>query len=335
MAGYSCVGYVIMPTVSVGAIVLAGGAGSRMRPLTDGCPKPLLPLGPEPLIGYQLRRLAEVGVHDVVISTGYLAEQFDALLSDGSPWGLRLRHCAEREPLGTGGALRAAIDLLPGVDRVVVLNGDLLSSHDLAAQLDAATPFALCLHVRRVPDVAPYGHVTCDARARVRTFAEKTGTGAGLVNAGTYVVRADLLRALPIGRHSWERDVLPGLLAEDSDILGWTGDGYFRDVGSPTAYRLASVDAVLGALPGALTGDGSAHLAPTAQVAPTARLTGGCSVHAGARVGPDAVLDASVVLPGATVGAGARLTRCVVAAGAIVPAAGDVADAVVGAATAD
>lgn len=314
--------------MTLAGIVLAGGAGSRMRPLTDDCPKPLLPIGPEPLIGYQLRRLAAAGVRDVVISTGYLAGHFDAVLGDGARWGLRLRHCVEDEPLGTGGALRASIEHLPDADRVVVLNGDLLSSHDLSGQLAADRSAQVCLHVRRVPDVAPYGQVTCDDDGRVRGFAEKSGTGPGLANAGTYVVDADLLRSLPVGRSSWERDVLPTLIADGVTVLAWSGDGYFRDVGSPTAYRLASVGAVTGALPDSIGDDGDAYVAPEAYVDPTARLTGGCSVHAGAAVDSGAVLEGTVVLPGARVGADARLIRCVVAAGARVTGGTHWADAV-------
>lgn len=290
-----------------------------MRPLTDDCPKPLLPLGPEPLIGYQLRRLAAAGVRDVVVSTGYLADHFETTLGDGSRWGLRLLHCVEDVPLGTGGALRASAELLPGADRVIVLNGDLLSSHDLVAQLAAAAAANVCLHVRSVPDISAYGHVTCDEQGRVSEFAEKSGSGPGLANAGTYVAGADLLRSLPAGRSSWERDLLPALIASGTQVIGWQGGGYFRDVGSPASYRMASVDAVTGALPGALPTGPGAYVAPDAYVDPGARLTGGCSVQSGATIGAAALLDEVVVLPGARVGAGAYLARCVVAAGVSVP----------------
>lgn len=299
-----------------------------MRPLTDDCPKPLLPLGPEPLIGYQLRRLAAAGVHDVVVSTGYLAERFAATLGDGSRWGLRLRYCVEDEPLGTGGAMRAAVDLLPDADRVVVLNGDLLSSHDLPAQLEAAGSAGVCLHVRSVPDVAAYGHVTCEDDGRVREFAEKSGSGPGMANAGTYVVAAGLLRSMPAGRSSWERDLLPALIGSGAEVLAWRGDGYFRDVGSPASYRMASVHAVTGALPDALAADPAAYVAPDAYVDPAARLSGGCSVQPGVVI-EAAVLDEVVLLAGARVRAGADLARCVVAEGVTVPGGSTWQDTVV------
>ena len=315
--------------MDLSAIVLAGGVGSRLRPLTDDCPKPLLPLGIEPLVGYQLRRLAAVGVSRVVLATGYLADRFARELGDGDRWGLQLRHSVEERPLGTGGALRMAMHALPDADRVVVLNGDLLSSHDLAAQLSGVGSARACLHVREVSDVAPYGRVRCDASGRVTGFAEKTGSGPGLVNAGTYVVRAELLRALPTGPSSWERDVLPKLLADGTPVVAWQGDGYFRDVGSPSAYRQASVDAVTGALPDALTAPAERYAAPGAHVVIDARLTGGSCVYDGARVDARALLDATVVLPGAHVGEGAQLTRCVVAADAVVDAGDIRSDAVI------
>lgn len=306
--------------MEVCAVVLAGGPGTRLRPLTDRCPKPLLPLGPEPLVAYQLRRLAAIGVRQVVLAIGYLATEFERQLGDGTRWGLQLQRAVETEPLGTGGALRAAVDRLPVADRVIVLNGDLLSSHDLGAQSAALGTAQACLHVRPVPDVAPYGQVTCDVEGRVHRFAEKTGRGPGLANAGTYVVRADLLRALPGGPSSWERDVLPSLLRNDTHLVAWRGDGYFRDVGSPEAYRSACVDAATGVLPKALGTAGDAYVAVGAQVAPDAILRGGSSIQPGAVIDVGAHLDATVVLDGAHVGAGARLLRCVVASGARVPA---------------
>ncbi|MBB2891359.1 sugar phosphate nucleotidyltransferase [Flexivirga oryzae] len=312
--------------MDVGAIVLAGGVGSRMCPLTLDCPKPLLPLGAEPLVGYQLRRLARVGVRRVVLATGYFAHRFQDALGDGARWNLRLLHSVEEEPLGTGGALRAAVELLPGSERVIVVNGDLLSSHDLSGQLAATGTADVGLHVREVADVARYGHVMCADDGLVRGFAEKCGAGPGLANAGTYVVRADVLRSLPRGRSSWERDILPSLIRADARVVAWAGAGYFRDVGDPTAYRVASVDAVTGALPGSVPGSATAYVDERAAVAPGAVVQGGSSVHAGAVVGPRARLDATVLLPGSRVGAEATLLRCVIAAGAVVPARFEAAD---------
>ncbi|RNI17292.1 nucleotidyltransferase family protein [Flexivirga caeni] len=315
--------------MNVAAIVLAGGVGSRMRPLTDACPKPLLPLGAEPLVGYQLRRLAAVGVRRVVLATGYLAASFDAVLGNGTQWGLELTYSVEDQPLGTGGAMHAAAALLPDADRLVVLNGDLLSSHDLAAQLRAAPAGAVSVHVRSVADVAPYGQVVFGPDRRVTGFHEKSGRGPGWANAGTYVVPGDFLRTLPDGRCSWERDVLPAAIEGQARVEAWPADGYFRDVGDPTAYRQACVDAVCGDLPGGSRPACTRYVAASAVIAANARLTGGSSVHEKATVAAGAWLDGCVVLPGVQVGAGARLRRCVVAAGAVVAAGEKRTDAIV------
>ncbi|WP_265446778.1 nucleotidyltransferase family protein [Flexivirga meconopsidis] len=315
--------------MNVSAVVLAGGVGSRMRPLTDNRPKPLLPLGREPLIGYQLRRLAAVGVRRVVIATGYRAADFPAALGDGSDYGVALSYVAEDTPLGTGGAAAAAARELPEADRLIVLNGDLLSSHDLRAQLGAADGRALCLHVRQVPDVAAYGSVRLAVDGRVLEFAEKTGSGPGTINAGSYVIDAALLRGLPARPASLERDVFPRLVDSGMPVLGHVADGYFRDVGDPFAYRDASADAVTGALPDAPAGDPQRYVAASADVAPSAQIADGSSVHADAVVARDAQLRGTVVLPGARVGAGVGLDRCVVAPGTRVPDGIQLADTVV------
>ncbi|NNG41194.1 NDP-sugar synthase [Flexivirga sp. ID2601S] len=315
--------------MDVSAVVLAGGVGSRMRPLTDHAAKPLLPLGREPLVGYQLRRLAAAGVRRVVVATGYRAADFPGVLGDGGDHGLSLSYLAEDEPLGTGGAAAAAARLVPGAGRVVVLNGDLLSSHDLRRQLAAAEGYPLTLHVRAVPDVAAYGSVRLAPDGRVLDFAEKTGSGPGTVNAGTYVIDADLLRGLPAGPASLERDVFPRLVEDSVPVLGHVDDGYFRDVGDPFAYRDASGDAVSGRLPAAPAGDPERYVAATAQVAASARVDGGSSVHEGAEVAQDAALHATVVLPGARIGAGARLERCVVPHDVVVPDGTQLRDTVV------
>ena len=290
-----------------------------MRPLTDDCPKPLLPLAAEPLVAYQLRRLAGVGVRRVVVAVGYLADHFTTVLGDGSRWGVELSCSVEERPLGTGGGLRAALEQLATVDQVIVLNGDLLSSHDLAAQLRFARAAEVCLHVRAVPEVASYGHVTCDERGRVTAFTEKTGRGPGLANAGTYVIAADAARCLPAGCSSWERDALPALIDGGARVVAWQGNGYFRDVGSPQAYRGACADAVTARLPDVPAHPGQVYVARGAHVAPDAHVTAGSSIQEGAVVDPGAVVSESVVLAGSRIGPWATVSRCVVAAGAVVP----------------
>ncbi|WP_071606333.1 sugar phosphate nucleotidyltransferase [Luteipulveratus halotolerans] len=320
-------------------IVLAGGYGTRMRPLTDQAPKHLLPVGADPLIVHQLRRLAGAGVTDVVLATGYCAEQFEPALGDGSRWGVRLSYAPETEPLGTGGALRhawASSSRARQARAVVVLNGDLLSGHDLRAQITAyerraEEGTALLLHVRSVPDPRAYGSVVCARDGRVVDFVEKPEHPvADLINAGTYVVAGATVGAIDAdGPVSWERDVVPGLVG-DGAVHAYAEQAYFRDVGSPAALVAASADAVLGRLPGGSPGR-RAWVDPAATVEVGAMLTDGTTVHAGARVESGAQVSGSIVMRGAVVQAGARMVDAVAAPDAVVRTGADVTGMVVGA----
>lgn len=233
----------------VSAVVLAGGRGTRMGDLTDNRPKPLLEVGGRPLIAYQLRRLAALGIIDVVIATGYLGEAFPKALGDGSDYGLRLRFSQETEPLDTGGGVALALHERGNTrsDTVVVLNGDLLSSHDLARQIDAFTVrrsrghVLATLHARHVDDVRPFGLLEIGDDGRITSFREKTTRPiAGTVNAGTYVLDPSLLDDVRPGRAvSLEREVFPAALAAGYLLTAYREDSPFLDVGTPEALRAA------------------------------------------------------------------------------------------------
>ncbi|KYH44347.1 nucleotidyltransferase family protein [Branchiibius sp. NY16-3462-2] len=243
--------------MTVAALVLAGGRGQRLRPLTDDCPKPLLDIGGEPVIAHPLRRLAAAGITDVVLATSYLADRFEAALGDGSRYGVRLRYAVQHQPRGTAGAFLPAAGLLSDVDTVIVLNADELGGHDLAAQLDAfaaarsSAAAVGCLHVRYVPDLRAFGAVTVTPGGWVQAFEEKPATGgAGLANAGCYVFSVDVISSVaaqcdrlattnPEWSLSLERDVLPALLASGSKILAYRDDSAGLDIGTPAALTLA------------------------------------------------------------------------------------------------
>lgn len=233
----------------VTAIVLAGGRGERLRPLTDDCPKPLLEVGDRPLIGHVLDRLAVAGVRDVVVSTAYRSEQFPIVLGDGSAYGVRLRFSAEHPALGTGGAVLRAWSLIVGGDgpapeAVVVLNADQLSRHDLSAQLQQfarSGPGGL-LHVRFAADRSASGAVEVGPMNRVTSFREKpTNSGPGLINAGCYVFDPSLLQQ-PSGHPrtvSLERVLLPEWIRRGQVIEAFRDDARGLDVGTPDALAEA------------------------------------------------------------------------------------------------
>jgi mannose-1-phosphate guanylyltransferase len=227
-------------------------------------------------------------------------------------------------PLGTGGGIRnAAASLLSGPDDpVVVLNGDVLSGHDLGAQINMhrKADAAVTLHLVQVPDPARFGCVPTDLDGRVTAFLEKTPHPVtSQVNAGCYVFTRRFIDAMPAGRVlSVERETFPGLIEAGETLMGYVESAYWLDVGTPEAFVRGSCDLVLGelaspALPGPC---GQALLLPGASADPSADLSGGTAVGAGCVVGPGAAVGESVLFDGVTIGAGASVMSSVIGAGA-------------------
>jgi mannose-1-phosphate guanylyltransferase len=306
------------------AILLVGGRGTRLRPLTERTAKPLLPVAGVPFVVHQLVALREAGVGHVVLATSYRAETFAAALGDGAALGLQLDYVTEELPLGTGGALRNVAHLLRGGpdDPVVVLNGDILSGNDLPAQLALHTARGAdaTLHLTEVEDARAFGCVPTDATGRVTAFHEKMPEPvSNQVNAGCYVLRRRIVDAIPPGRPvSVERETFPGLLAGGALVVGHLDAGYWLDLGTPAAFVRGSCDLVLGlvasaAMPGPV---GDSLVLPGARVAPDATLSWGTTVGAAAVLGADAVVESSVLMDGAVVGDGARLRASALGRGA-------------------
>jgi mannose-1-phosphate guanylyltransferase len=321
------------------AILLVGGQGTRLRPLTAHTPKPMLPTAGVPFLAHQLARAAAAGVTRVVLATSYLAEVFEEHFGDGRPFGLDLVYVTEEEPLGTGGAIRNAADHLtcaPG-EPVLVLNGDILSGVDLAGlcREHRERSADVTLHLTRVPDPRAFGLVVTDPDGRVLQFLEKPETPEQVVtdqiNAGCYVFTRSVLDRIPTGRTvSVERETFPGLLREGALVRGVVDTSYWLDLGTPLAFVKGSADLVQGvisspALPGKT---GAALVLPGAEVAPTALLTSGATVGRRARVGAGAIIEGSVLLDGAEIGPEAVVRNSVVGRGASV-GAGTLLDAAV------
>jgi mannose-1-phosphate guanylyltransferase len=243
----------------VDAILLVGGQGTRLRPLTIATAKPMLPTAGVPFTAHQLARARDAGIDHVVLATSYRAETFEAYFGDGSGFGLELEYVTEVEPLGTGGGIRNVADRLRS-DDVVIFNGDVLDGHDIAAQLAAhqAAGAAVTLYLTRVEDPRAFGCVPIDGDGRVLEFREKDPQPVtDLINAGCYVFRRDvLLEAIPVGEVvSVERQTFPRLLAEGLPLQGFVDESYWLDLGTPAAFVRGSCDLVLGrvvssALPG-------------------------------------------------------------------------------------
>jgi mannose-1-phosphate guanylyltransferase len=319
------------------AVILAGGLGTRLRPLTDRRPKHLLPVGGVPFLQHQFAKLAAAGVDHVVLATSYRAAAFEPVFGDGTELGIVLTYVTEADPLGTGGGLRNAASALRGAadDPVVVLNGDQLSGHDITAQLSRLDDSGaeLALHLVEVPDPSAYGCVPTDADGRVVAFLEKSPDPVTRqINAGCYVFRRRVIDAIPAARVvSLEHDTFPALLRDGVAVAGYVESAYWRDVGTPEALVEASCDLVRGvATSPAYQHPPSERLIDAADVADPDLVTGGSAIGPGACVAAGVVVDASVVMAGARVAEGVRLVGSVVGPDARVGARTRLENATVG-----
>ncbi|WP_236051771.1 mannose-1-phosphate guanylyltransferase [Nonomuraea cypriaca] len=320
------------------AILLVGGQGTRLRPLTLGTPKPLLPTAGVPFLAHQLARARAFGVRRIVFATSYKAAMFEPAFGDGAAFGLSLEYMTEESPLGTGGAIRNAAEALdsgPG-DPVLILNGDILSGHDIGDQVRAhlARRAAVTLHLTEVDDPTRFGCVPTDETGRVTAFLEKTPNPVtNRINAGCYVFTRSMIDSIPCGEVvSVERETFPGLIKSGELVLGYADRTYWLDVGTPAAFVQGSRDLVLGRLDSpALPGPTGECLAlDGARISPEAKVRGGTAVGARAVVEAGATVTGSVLLDDSVVESGAAVTDAVVGKGARVCAGTVVRDAVIG-----
>ncbi len=319
----------------VDAVVLVGGKGTRLRPLTLSAPKPMLPTAGVPFLEHLLSRIREAGIEHVVLGTSYKAEVFSEYFGDGSAFGLDIEYVVETEPLGTGGGIRNVADKLRH-DTQVVFNGDVLSGMDLGALMD--THFTrdadVTLHLMQVADPRAFGCVPTDADGWVTDFLEKTeNPPTNQINAGCYVFKRSVLEAIPAGRPvSVERDTFPGLLAGGARVAGYVDSSYWLDLGTPAAFVQGSADLVRGIAPTYALGAEHADqlVLGGATVDPSATLAGGTVIGADATVGALSRIDSSVVFDGATIGEGVHIERCIIGRDAVIGDGSVLADAVIG-----
>jgi len=321
------------------ALILAGGEGTRLRPLTSKVPKPVVPLVDQPFIGYMFEWLRCHGVDDVIMSCGFLADGVRGVLGDGSQFGIRLRYVEEPKPLGTGGALKFAEELLD--ERFFMLNGDVLTDIDLTKQLaqHEHTGARATLALIGVEDVSAYGLVRRREDCSVIEFLEKPGADqaldTNLVNAGAYILEREILADMaPAGTNiSIERDVFPKLV--DHGLYGYEASGYWLDIGTPKRYLQATYDILEGKV---LTQVGTRlqangmRLLPNGgvggRIAAPAMIGEGCEIADGASIGGRVVLgrgvkvgrgariEASVLLDGVSVGPRTHIRGAIVSANA-------------------
>jgi len=336
---------VVAGPLATQAVILAGGQGTRLRPLTLSRAKPVVPLLNRPFLAYQIALLRQHGVRDVILSCSYRVDDVREALGDARDLGVTLRYVAEDEPLGTGGGVRNAADLARGT--VFVLNGDVLTDADLTAMraFHEGRGSRVTIFLMPVDEPRAYGLVETDAHGRLLRFREKPGPdeaiSTNMINAGIYLIDAALLGRMPPGRAvSIEREFFPGVIADGIPSFGWSTPAYWRDIGNPSAYHAAHVDLLEARVKTTLTPAGQLRQGSwvASSEAAGARIEGPSVVGAGARlekgahVGPHAVIG-----PGSTIGAGARVhnamlwERVRVGEGAVVRDCVVGADAIIGA----
>jgi mannose-1-phosphate guanylyltransferase len=321
------------------ALILAGGEATRLRPLTSSVPKPVVPLAGRPFISYMIDWLRRHGVDEAILSCGFMADGVRAVLGDGDLLGVRLRYVEEPKPLGTGGALKLAEDLLE--ERFLMLNGDQLTDIDLTAQLrqHERTGARATLALIGVEDPSSYGLVRRRDDRSVSGFLEKPNADeidTNLVNAGVYVLERSVVAEIPAGaRISIERDVFPRLV--DRGLFGYEASGYWMDIGTPQRYLQATYDILDGeimtdvgravaAAGGVFRDDadvagagGSVHapavIGPGCVIAAGATVAGRTVLGTGVTLGPGAHVDSSVLLDGVRIGTRSRISRSIVGPG--------------------
>jgi mannose-1-phosphate guanylyltransferase len=335
------------------AIILVGGAGTRLQPLTNDVPKPMVPVLNRPFLEHTIAYLRRFGIEDIILTLSYLPEVIQQRFGDGLKFGIRLTYVLETRPLGTAGAVKNAQAHLNGT--FVVLNGDVFTDLDIGDMLafHRANKAQASIALTRVDNPCAFGVVETDDDARIRRFTEKPCPEEVItdwINAGIYILEPDVLQQVPQGRHyMFENGLFPALLEQGQPVYGYHYDGQWLDMGTPDKYLGLNCDLLLAKIDSALidgmSGDGIS-LAEDASVHPSARIAGPVVIAGGCRIGrnvhikgpvvigPDCVigdgasLEAVVLWRGVDVGADAILRQCVVGNHARVSANGRVINCV-------
>lgn len=315
------------------AVILVGGEGTRLRPLTYTTPKPMVPIMNVPFLARTMERLYAVGIREVILAAGYLPEAITQYFGDGSTLDMKMTYVIEEQPMGTAGAIKNVAKHITGP--FFVLNGDVLTSLDFQAMIDyhKRKGGMGVLHLITVEDPSAFGCVVHDAEGRISAFVEKPPKGTeptNDVNAGTYLLDPKVLELIPDGRNvSIERETFPRILSENNALYAFTTNDYWVDLGRPETYLSAHKDILAGIMPlvvePGITGptpDGDAnivapvHFDADAQIAPTATVGPNVVLGKGCKVGEGAVIRDAVLWDNVIVEDGAFIEEAIVASGA-------------------
>ena len=301
------------------AILLVGGRGTRLAPLTNNTPKPMLQVAGIPFTQHQIEKAQSAGITEIVLATSFKADLFEPYFGDGSNFGISIKYAVEEVPLGTGGAIRNAAQMLSGAGDVAIFNGDVLSQHDLDAQFKFHDEKGadVTLYLTKVADARAFGAVELDETGRVFAFNEKMDNPpTNIINAGCYIFNPKVIDEIPFAQVvSVERETFPQLLKSGAKVFGFIDTSYWLDIGTPTALLKASRDLVIAS--------GLDFMAlENSEIETGARISGGSVIGRGAKVEAGALIDNSIIGDGSVVGPRARISNSFIAPGFNVP--GDV-----------
>jgi mannose-1-phosphate guanylyltransferase len=288
-------------------ILLVGGFGTRLKPLTSESPKPMLPVAGLPVTEHQILAAKKAGIHTLVLATSYLAEVFTPYFGDGSAWGMKILYAVEKEPLGTGGAIRNAAEMFNreelGDEPIVIFNGDVLSRHSIADQINfhQSKSADATLHLIEVEDARAFGCVPTDNEGRVTAFLEKMDNPVtNSINAGCYVFHPSVLDRIPLGAVvSIERETFPALVESGRPVYGYIEQAYWLDVGTPAALFKGSRDLI----------EGDFHALTGCSIDSTAVITGKSSLGKNVRVGANVTIDDCIIGDNVTIGEGVEISH--------------------------
>ena len=336
------------------AVILVGGPGTRLQPLTDDKPKSVLPVLNRPFMEHTIAYLRQYGIEDIILTLSYLPDVIRGYLGDGSRYGVRLTYCLEEEPLGTAGAVKNAGAYLDNT--FIVLNGDIFTDMDLAGMLafHRDKKARVTISLSRVDNPSAFGVVETNGSGRVQRFIEKPPLAEATtnwINAGIYILEPEVLEHIPSNTHyMFERGLFPNLLGMGAPVYGYPYRGYWLDMGTPEKYFSLNVDLLLSKVTGPLISiseqngiycSRDAVIHPTAVMAAPVMIDGGSRIGQGARIkGPvvigrdcrledGASIENAVLWDNVTIGAGARLRQCVVSSNATIGGNQDVINRVV------
>ena len=301
------------------AILLVGGMGTRLMPLTSKTPKPMLQVAGVPFTEHQIRKAAQAGISEIVLATSYKAELFEPYFGDGAKFGIKIKYAVEESALGTGGGIRNAAALLDDCDQVVIFNGDVLSGHDLAAQIQTHinNRADVTLYLTKVEDARAYGCVELLADNQVKSFLEKMENPvSNLINAGCYIFNRKVIDQIPANQVvSVERDTFPSLLSSGVKVYGYLDNSYWLDIGNPQALVKASADLITGVITSVATPkhSGDHLIAAGAQVSSSSIVNLGTVIESEVVVEGNCQISGSIIGKGAKIGANCKVINSIIA----------------------